>query len=191
MKFFKFQLVIAALITLTYSNFASAERTASGFDLNKCTKCHNATGGTHDFPRLEGQSIPAFINAMLAYKNGNRHSYWAKGLMAKRVNLDLVTIKELAVYYNQLTPPAGTPGDAALIAEGKEIYQSSCKMCHGKNAEGKGINSRMAGQFKYFIINQMEAYKTGTISGQNDMKDVAASMTNAEVEAVATYLQSL
>ena len=76
-------------------------RTASGFDITRCTKCHNESPGRifRQFPRLAGQKVNYFISSMKAYEDGHRTSPDAKRLMTKRFDkwkLNETTTKELA-----------------------------------------------------------------------------------------------
>jgi cytochrome c553 len=64
-------------------------------------------------------------------------------------------------------------------------------MCHGDNGEGMGINPRLAGQYKSFLSEQIKAYQAGRIENQNDMSDMAKTLSDSDLDAVTTYLQSL
>lgn len=199
----KMSLILACMLILS-STFAQAEtvKTASGFDTGKCTKCHSATPAdeVNQFPRLEGQSVKYFISAVNSYKTKARHNYSATSLMSKRVNLDAATVGQLAEFFNKLPAQATiTGGDPAVIALGKDIYTNgipdrnvdSCVMCHGKEGAGKGLNPRLAGQVKYFLVDQLHSYRDGEIDKQEDMKAAAKALTESEIDAVATYLQAL
>lgn len=182
-------------------NVAIADTTANGFNLDKCTKCHTdfPQDGKNEFPRLEGQPVKYFIKAMTAYQTKARHSTPARTLMSRRVNLDATTIAQIADYFNKLPTRPGITSDAQVIAKGKDIYENgieerqidSCVMCHGKKAEGKGSNPRLASQFKFFLMNQLEAYEQGTIEGSETMTTISKALTAEEKDAVASYLQSL
>jgi cytochrome c553 len=197
----KMKNIIFTSALLLVSTLSMAVITPSGFDTNKCTKCHSANpqDGVNQFPRLEGQSVAYFTNAMAAYKSKSRHSYDAVALMSKRVNLDAATIAQLGDFFNKLPTIPGIAGDAEKIAAGKVIYQEgipdrdvmNCVMCHGKNAEGKGKSPRLAGQYKDFLVQQMHAYRDGDINDQEDMKELGKTLTEAEIENVSLYLQSL
>lgn len=182
-----------------------AATTASGYNIAKCTKCHNERpeGGFYQFPRLAGQTVNYFISSMTAYQNLKRHNVTAQRIMSpKRLKMDAATLQELAEYFNKLPPAPGIPSDnAELVAAGKDIYENgipdreidSCTSCHGKNGEGKvkGIKPRLAGQYKYYFVNQMLYYRNGDIEDNEDMKEIANSFTRAEIDALGTYLQTL
>lgn len=199
----KMSLILITMVTLSINLVhADTVKTPSGFDTGKCTKCHNGNSTDDNasiFPRLEGQTTKYFINAIAAYKSKARHSYDATTLMSKRVNLDAATVTQLADFFNKLPVAAGISGDAAVIATGKDIYSNgipdrnidSCVMCHGKEGAGKGVNPRLAGQYKNILVNQLHAYRDGEIEKQDDMKAAAKALTESEMDAVATYLQSL
>ena len=181
-------------------------RTASGFDITRCTKCHNESPGRifRQFPRLAGQKVNYFISSMKAYEDGHRTSPDAKRLMTKRFDkwkLNETTTKELAEYFFKLPPSKGIPGDPQLIARGKEIYLKgiperqidACYYCHGKKGEGKdkGNNPRLASQHLSSFMRQMYAHQDGQILGAKEMSDLARPFTKDELIALGTFLQSL
>lgn len=191
--------LISCLVLVT--GIAKADKTPNGFDVSKCTKCHSesAEDDGDAFPRLNGQTSEYFTAAIKAYKNKTRHTGTA-GLMASRVNLDATTVTQLATYFNQKAPsPAIQGGDVALIAKGKDIYENglpdqnvdSCIMCHAQDGAGNAKNPRLAGQFKHFLANQLHSYAKGEIDGAKYMTDTAKALKDADIDALATYLQSL
>lgn len=119
--------------------------------------------------------------------------------MAKRVKLSAQTIAELAEFFNKRPTTQGAPSDPELMAWGKEIYKhgipekdvDSCKACHGKMGEGKGLNPRLAGQSISLQVDQLESYANGTIKYDEDMTELSKKMSKDEMEAVSAYMQSL
>ncbi len=73
---------------------------------------------------------------------------------------------------------------------------AKCKGCHGADGKTKalGKSAVIAGQSKEAIITSMNEYKAGTknVSGMGMlMKGQVASMSDADIEAVADYLSQL
>jgi cytochrome c553 len=194
--------IIISLI-LTVSNLSFALTTPSGFDISKCTKCHteNPDGGYHQFPRLAGQTLNYLMSSTYSYKNHMRHTFSAERLMSKRVQIDGKIIYELATYFNQLKPQPGIASDPIQTELGKEIYHNgipdkdvmSCAACHGKFGEGKvkGRIARLAGQYLGYTWNQLRSYKNGEIDEAAEMSEAAKDLTEDEMKAVSTYIQSL
>lgn len=197
--------VLIAIYILVFSCGSFAEKTATGFDIAKCTKCHNESPKDiyYQFPRLAGQNTNYFMASMKAYQNQTRHSTWAARLMSpRRVDLDNETIKQLAEYFNKLPLNNGIPSeDLALVARGKMIYEKgipekeldSCTYCHGKKAEGKekGGNPRLAGQHRAVFMNMMFAYQDDQISNSEEMTNIVKQLSKDDMWALATYLQTL
>lgn len=169
----------------------------------KCLKCHNDTPDEFDsthFPTLGAQTSEYLFQSMKAYVTKDRSSDWAVAMMTKRVNkYDDTTLRAIADYYSKTPAPKPAAGDPALIAAGKEIYEkgikakkvTACSACHGDAAEGDEENARLAGQFSWFLIDQMVGYKSGAIKNQTAMTKIANAMTDEEVAAVSVYLQSV
>jgi cytochrome c553 len=164
-----------------------------------CAKCHGVDGNGNNatFARLGAQSEEYFINEMRAYRDGTRTNKDGKMFMAPVAKkLTEQNIADLAHFY--ATRPAAAPiaGDAALIAQGAEIYSkgagavASCVACHGEKAEGKGSAARLAGQFPKEFAKQMNNYKTGDRKS-DIMGPVGAALTPEQVAALAAYLGSL
>ncbi len=87
------------------------------------------------------------------------------------------------------------PASSTAAPVAPEAY-AKCVGCHGADGKTKalGKSSVIAGQDKAAIIDSMNAYKAGTknVVGMGMlMKGQAASMSDAEIEAVAEYLSQL
>lgn len=164
----------------------------------KCLKCHDSNQPDDRFPSLGAQTPEFLFVSMKAYKTGDRNNRIGVRMMKNRVKFDDATLMAIAEYYSQTPAPAAVAGDPVLMAEGKELYNRgvkargipACFSCHGKKGEGDAENSRVAGQYDWYLSNQMYWYKTGEIKNA-DMIDIARKLTNKEVEALSVYMQSL
>lgn len=166
-----------------------------------CATCHGPQGRSFNpkFPRLAGQSASYLVAQMKNFKSQTRGDADALGYMwgmAAPLSDDL--IDALAAYYSAQRPGNGESADPALIAHGKEIYEQGvaaegippCVSCHGPNAVGTDDFPRLAGQHVQYLLKQLRSF-------QNNMRNVAvmhgvaSGLQRAQMEAVATYLQSL
>ena len=101
---------------------------------------------------------------------------------------------------------AGTAADAIVasateavvpVAEGLdgEALYKSCASCHGQKAEKEALGKSqvIAGWNKEKIIQALNGYKDGTYGGvmKNIMKGQVATKTDAEVDALATFISNL
>jgi len=176
---------------------AAAERVAVG----TCAACHGPKGHSYapKYPVLAGQHANYLIAQLQAFKSQSRGDPDAIGYMyGMAAPLDDTTMAGLADYYSRQTPQAGPVGDAALITRGQSIYQNGdseqgvppCAACHGATAAGTDTYPRLAGQHVQYLIKQLRSF-------QNNMRNVAVmhgvarGLQLADMEAVATYLQSL
>jgi cytochrome c553 len=166
-----------------------------------CANCHGAQGRSFNpkFPRLAAQHATYLIAQMKNFKSQTRGDADALGYMwGMAAPLSDELINALATYYSVQRPVRGESSDPALIARGKDIYENGlvaegippCASCHGPNAEGTDDFPRLAGQHVQYLLKQLRSFK-------NNMRDVAimhgvtSGLKNSEMEAVASFLQSL
>ena len=175
----------------------AAERVAVG----TCASCHGPQGHSWSpkFPVLAGQNAKYLVAQLQAFKAQTRGDPDALGYMwGMAAPLDDGLMASLADYYSRQTPVAGPSGTTALIARGKDIYLNGdsaasippCGACHGPAAAGTDDYPRLAGQHVQYLMKQLRSF-------QNNMRNVAVMHGVArglqlnDMEAVATYLQSL
>jgi len=85
--------------------------------------------------------------------------------------------------------------DTVIDVASKEIY-TKCAGCHGADGKTKalGKSPEIAGQSKEELMTKIKGYKAGTIdvAGMgNLMKGQVATMDDATIEAVSTYISTL
>jgi cytochrome c553 len=175
---------------------AAALRVAVG----TCASCHGPQGHSFSpkFPVLANQHASYLISQLQAFKSQSRGDPDALGYMwGMAAPLDDALIAGLAEYYSHQSARAGPVGDPTLIARGKTLYESGdsvqgippCAPCHGVTAAGTDTYPRLAGQHVQYLMKQLRSF-------QNNMRNVAvmhgvaSGLQRADMEAVATYLQS-
>jgi cytochrome c553 len=76
-----------------------------------------------------------------------------------------------------------------------ELLFKSCASCHGQKAEKEALGKSqiIAGWNKEKIINALNGYKDGSYGGvmKNIMKGQVATKTDAEIDALATFISNL
>ncbi|MDC8783824.1 c-type cytochrome [Roseateles koreensis] len=179
---------------------AQADQAAQKVAATICASCHGATGTSTSplFPRLAGQQ-EAYLNAQLkAFKGKTRgeqdaHDYmWGMATL-----LDDAVIDGLSRYYAAQKPAPGMPGDPALLARGKVLYEqgeparqvAACSACHGENAAGVSIFPRLAGQHAAYVVRQLDAIQH-KFRDSPVMHGVIKELDPADMKAVAAYVQS-
>jgi cytochrome c553 len=166
-----------------------------------CASCHGPGGRstTSTFPRLAGQT-PAYLEGQLrAFRDQTRGDPDAIAYMwGMASQLSDSTISALAEYFSQQRPAAGSQGNAATIAAGREIYEKgvpakqipACETCHGKGAVGMGAFPRLAGQHAPYLFKQMLVIQNALRSAPV-MHGIVQELTPPQMQAVAAYLESL
>ena len=109
-------------------------------------------------------------------------------------------MKDLAAYFASQKPKLGKAKSNGAGSLGEKIYRGgiaatqvpACAACHG--ATGAGIPNqfpRLAGQHADYTLIQLRAFRLGERANAPMMMAIAAKMTDAEMQAVADYLQGL
>jgi len=166
-----------------------------------CLACHGADGNSVAAanPKLAGMNEEYLYKQLSEFKSGARKNPVMGGIVKDLSDADL---KNLAAYYSLQQPKPGTAKDAELARQGEKIYRGgvlgagvpACASCHGP--QGKGIPTqfpRLAGQHADYTYAQLNAFRVGARA--NDaakmMRTIAAKMTDADMKAVAAYIQGL
>ena len=166
-----------------------------------CAACHAVDGNSASpmNPRLAGLNYEYLNKQLLNFKSGERKSPVMAGIVA---NLTPQDMQNLAAYYSAQQPKGAKAKDQVLALQGQKIYRGgvqgsgvpACASCHG--AQGQGIPTqfpRLAGQHTDYIYDQLNKFRTGERAndGAKMMRTIAAKMTDADMRAVATYIQGL
>ncbi len=204
----KFVVTLAAALVAT-SAFANAGAPASKGDpkaaesivTQVCAACHGMDGNSAAAanPSLAGMNAEYLGKQLMNFKSGERKNAIMSGMVATLTPQDM---QNLAAYYSAQQPKPGTSKDQELALVGQKIFRGgvqgtgvpACASCHGP--QGKGIPSqfpRLAGQHADYTYTQLNSFRLGTRS--NDaakmMRTIAAKMTDADMKAVAAYIQGL
>ena len=192
----------ALCLILTVPVSADGDPAAGKAKSTVCSACHGADGNSvnPEWPSLAGQHPNYIVSQLKAYKDGTR----VNPLMsAQAMTLDDSARADLAAFY---AGQASTPrtADPQLVEAGKRLYRggntetgvSACIACHGPNGKGNpggdGIPG-IAGQHATYLAAQLRLYASGERrSDMNQMmRNVAAAMSDEEIEAVSSYMQGL
>jgi cytochrome c553 len=170
---------------------------------NPCVACHGVNGNSAnpEWPSLAGQSAAYIIKQLKAFKVGERQNPLMTP-MAQPLSDD--DMEDLAAYYSKQAL-TGLEAEPSKVAEGRRLYRggdsvgsiAACTACHGPN--GRGIAAAgypsIQGQHATYVAAQLKAYRSGTRKTdqpQNQMmRNVANRLTDAQIDAVAAYVQGL
>jgi cytochrome c553 len=153
-----------------------------------------------NYPSLAGQ-VPGYIADQLQlYKSGERIS---PEMIGQVVLLEEQDMADLDAYYASLVPRANaiSTEDEALALEGERIYKggfadrniAACMGCHGPGGHGiPKLYPRVSAQQRDYLKNQLLTFKSGERTGyMNIMADVAFSLSEDQIEALAIYMSGL
>lgn len=176
-------------------------KAAEGIVNQTCAGCHAVDGNSAAAanPKLAGLNSEYIYKQLTDFKSGERKSAVMAGMVASLTPQDM---QNLAAYYSAQQPKPATSKDKELALLGQKIYRGgvmgagvpACASCHG--AQGKGIPvqfPRLAGQHSDYIYTQLNNFRLGTRAndGAKMMRTIAAKMTDADMKAVASYIQGL
>lgn len=195
-------LVILALATAVLSGHALAEGDAAKgkAKATPCVGCHGVNGNSVNpaWPKLAAQSSGYIAKQLNDFKTGKRTEPMMLGMVAGLNKQDMANLG--AFFSEQSMTQLGT-SDKKLAQQGELIYRGgitkrgvgACMGCHGPT--GKGIPPNypaVSGQHAAYTEKQLLAFKTGTRSNDNKvMQGIAFKMSEAEIKAVAAYMQGL
>ena len=169
-----------------------------------CAACHGADGNSMvpQWPSLAGQH-EAYIEKQIKLIKSNKRQ--VPEMMAIVGSLTDEDIRNIAAYYASQTPKV-LVADEALVATGRRLFQAgnadtgvpACMACHGPAGRGNPIAGypALAGQHSVYTEKMLNKYREGTYWGDDDtsslvMVGVSARLTDAEIEAVSSYIQGL
>jgi cytochrome c553 len=167
-----------------------------------CAACHGPDGNSPInpvWPKLAGQH-PGYIEKQLMdFKSGNRTDPTMIGMVAPLNEQDMA---DLAAYFAS-QPKQGGGAAEDRVEAGEKLYRAgnaetgvaACMACHGPAGSGNPAADfpALAGQHATYVEKALKDFRSGTRTNDLNkmMQGVAERMTDAEVAAVAQYIQGL
>lgn len=197
-------LVAALAATTAFANPAAVKgdpKAAESIVNQVCAACHSVDGNSAipANPKLAGLNAEYINKQLTEFKSGARNNAIMAGMVASLSPQDMLN---LAAYYSAQKPKPDTAKDQVLALTGQKIFRGgvqgtgvpACASCHGP--QGQGIPAqfpRLAGQHADYTYAQLNAFRLGERA--NDaakmMRSIAVKMTDADMKAVASYIQGL
>jgi len=200
--------VLSALIALAATaGFVTAaqaqDATAGQKKAAMCIGCHGIPGyqasfpEIHKVPMISGQGAKYIVNALTAYKKGERKHPTMRAIATSLTDQDMA---DLAAFYNGNGGPASAEGAPAVspptdVAE--LLKKGNCASCHGENLD-KPIDPgypKLAGQHADYLFVALKAYQTDSNPqvgrGNPIMMGMAKPFSHAELKALAAYISTL
>ena len=191
---------IASFFLLTTAQ-AAGDAEAGKSKSAMCAACHGPDGNSPapTFPKLAGQHAAYLAKQLAEYKSGERQNATMNGMAAALSEQD---IADLAAFYSSQQVTLGKAAEDKVEA-GEAVYRagntatgvSACAACHGPTGSGNPMANfpSLSGQHADYTVLQLKAFRAGERANDagSMMRGVAKKMTDAEIEAVAQYIQGL
>jgi cytochrome c553 len=166
-------------------------------------------GNTADYfsAQKTSVSIPDDTQLVMNRRRYKEHARKAEALPAcggchARKELDDKLSLKAADYFAAQVAAESAPGDAHLVASGKEIYTRgikdknvpACGVCHAREGRGYAIVPRLAGQYPEYLSSRLKESHVGTGGRAKvsvTIETNAAKLSDDEIKQVVAYLQGL
>jgi cytochrome c553 len=186
-----------ASVAQAAGNAADGEKIVTGV----CAACHGIDGNSviSTNPKL-AQQHPEYIAKQLAnFKSGERKNAVMSGMAASLSQEDMANV---AAYFGSQKAKVGSAKTNAAGSLGEKIYRGgiasvgvpACASCHGATGAGIPVQfPRLSGQHADYVVTQLKAFYSGERANDNAkvMRMIAAKMSDADMAAVADYIQGL
>lgn len=186
-------------VSLEVTAEAPVKRTAEQIVNSVCAACHAVDGNSVVTlnPKLAGQHPEYLQKQLMEFKSGKRANAVMSGMAAGLTDDEM---KDLAAYFSAKKLTLGQASKNGAGSLGEKIYRAgnaatnvpACAACHGPT--GAGIPKqfpRIHGQHADYTLAQLKTFRTGERANAPMMMAIAAKMTDAEMAAVADYIQGL
>jgi len=192
--------LIAALVLISASSiaYAAGDATAGKSKAAACAACHMADGNSMipNFPKIAGQHESYIVKQLTEFKAGTRKDATMLGMTAALSEQDMA---DIGAFFASQSAGIGS-ANAEQAAMGKKVYQagnkesglSACMACHGPAGKGNAGAKfpSLNGQHAIYTIKQLKDFRSGARSNVM-MNDIAAKMSDAEINSVAEFIQGL
>ncbi len=193
---------IVLMGALAVASHAAGDPAAGQTKAATCTACHgpNGVSTNPEWPNIAGQHARYIAKQLADYKAGtDRNNALMAGMVAPLSEQDMA---DLAAWFSSQQRQGGT-ASAELAEAGMKLYRGgntetgvpACAGCHGPRGAGdpNGGIPALAGQHATYIKGQLKAFHAA--ERKNDlngmMRGTVRWMTDAEMDAVAAYIQGL
>ncbi|PVZ70516.1 c-type cytochrome [Pelagibaculum spongiae] len=201
------KLILALMIVGAGPAMAGGDADAGATKAATCAACHGPDGNSlvPSFPKIAGQHEKYLYKQLTQFK---MHEGQTEPMRNNATMMPMVTplndqdLQDLAAYFSKQTAKPGSAKPENLKL-GEKIWRAgipakgvaACQACH--LADGSGIASAgypaLSGQHADYTTAQLNAFRSG--ERYNDpnkmMRSVAAKLSDAEIQAVANFVQGL
>jgi len=194
-------LPLLAVVGLSTTCLAAGTKEAGQGKSTACIACHGLDGNSAnpEWPSIAGQNSAYLVRQLKAFRDGQRQNPLMTPMATPLSDQD---IDDLAAYFSAQSAHGGE-ADPAQLELGQRVYRSgnlkgqvtSCAGCHGPAGHGNAPAgyASLHGQHATYVAAQLRAYKSGERATDPNqmMRNVAALLSDQEIDAVASYIQGL
>jgi len=183
--------------------FTQGDAAAGAAKAATCFACHGPGGNgaiNPAWPKLAGQHSSYIAEQLAEFKSAQRKNPVMLGQAATLSDDDM---HNLGAYFATQKPVPGVASkDAVAVAE--KLYRAgdaergipACSACHGPTGAGNAAAQfpRLGGQNTAYAAAELNDYKSGERGAQGKgqiMATIAAKLSDAEVQALSSYLSGL
>ena len=205
--------LVLILFSLHHSVNAQNQVTESNISAGKaksvvCAACHGSDGNSliPTNPKLAGQHKSYLVKQLTEFKlatqtggEKGRSDPIMGGMAAFLTDED---IQNVASYYSSQAPKVpeqvankNLKGQALFISGDIDRNIPACASCHGPSGNGSNLSSfpDLSGQHAQYTLIQLKAFRVGSRTNDKNgmMQDIAAKLTDEDIEVLANYLSNL
>lgn len=166
-----------------------------------CVACHGVDGNSVNpvWPTIAGQHGEYIVKQLKAFKSGARQDPLMTPMATPLSEQDM---EDLAAYFESKAS-TGLEAEPSKVSAGQRLFRggddkagiAACEACHGPGGDGNpaALYPAVRGQHASYIELQLKNYRSGTRqTDQNQMmRNVAKTMSDEQIAAVAAYIQGL
>jgi cytochrome c553 len=167
-----------------------------------CVACHGVNGNSvnPEWPNLAGQHETYIKRQLSAFKNDQRQNVLMTP-MAKPLSDE--DIADLGAFFSTQKATGTLEAEPSKVSLGEKLFRAgdmskgiaACASCHGPNGAGNPAAgyAQIKGQHASYTAAQLKAYRSGTRQTDPNqmMRNVASSLSDEQIDAVASYIQGL
>lgn len=192
------------LVLISVQAFAMGDAATGQAKSAVCAACHGMDGNSMvpNWPKLAGQHEKYLVRQATLIKSGARQVPEMAGITPGLSEQD---IEDISAFFASQESTGGV-ADESKVEVGERIYRAgnadsgvpACMACHGPAGEGNPLAGypALAGQHSVYTAKALTRFRAGDNWGEKDapsiiMNGSAAELTDAEIDAVASYIQGL
>lgn len=154
-----------------------------------CFNCHGEDGNSKlpEVPNLAAQNASYLTVQIGKFASGERSDAFMQGLVKALSEEERANI---AVFFSQQPLKKDSHGGGNNPA-GKGLYERVCVACHGPTGAGDDVIPRIAGQQRNYVVSALTRYRNKDGRRDPRMSEVAAKLSPADINAVASFVAAM